>query len=64
MLQYGVGVELEKKLVDCEVKGGHNLLGVSDQLGVEVTVEEEEVLRVDIEERLLKNVDLEEGRGP
>lgn len=58
VLQHSVGVELEKELIDCKVKGWHNFLGVANKLRVEVTVEEEEVFRVDIEEWLLKNVDL------
>ena len=59
MLQLCLRVQLKEDLVGGHVEGGDDLLGISDQLGVEVSVVAEQVLTVHIQERVLQGVDLE-----
>jgi len=58
VLQLRLGKLLEEHLVDGHVEGGDDLLGVADELAVQILVELVDVAAVHVEEGILEDVDL------
>lgn len=60
VIQHSCGILFEEHLVDSHVHGGDDLLGIADQLFVEVFVEGLQVSAIDVHVGLLQGMDLVE----
>ena len=58
MLQLCVRVSVEEHFVGGHVEGWYDLLGVADELPIQVSVKVTQVISIDVQKRLSNQIDL------